>query len=995
MKILFIVLGIVLCALHTSAFPKPKQDVPPQCIDPTFACQDLESAKLCGVVKSCIHDIWATMGAPDDNDEICDICKEMVKEARDQLLSNMTQEEIKEVFEGSCKLLPIKLVADACIKVVDEIIPQLVEMLASRMDPNMVCTVSGLCNVVHTAKENKIAKYFRLILDQQKDDECTECTTMMTDVKTFLKSASESDVKKYIENFCDEKIPSYLCDVLVNSYLPSLYDYIVGTDAKTLCSSVGICPKVCNLQDSPQVNDELTCEFCEHVLQHIKDEVTANTTAEEFRTALLNFCKHVGSFSDKCTSLVNDYYDALFDYIRKLNTKGMCTLIGLCNNAKCSHIPLIKLVPAVEAQKRISMMKIQPATRISTSQDVLPLVKLVPANVASKKKIIETNDIFPSQLPLEKFIHPLTIFAKDTECAFCKAISFYLEQDLNGDTSKEGIQKALDNVCDRWVIDFPQHCKDFLSKYSEKIQEAVINGVTLEEFCTFSKACITDDKKTELKVTVIPNGKEGPFCDLCKDAMTEVENTLRDPATEAKLEDLVDQSCNILPQALRDDCVNFLNSNVKSLISILQQELQPDNICPALRLCDGKRIGVTSEIKNLECDLCKNVVSSLREKLTDPAAKQTMLTFLEEGCARLPGSLAQECKTFVDENIDTLIAMIIEQLDPDSVCSILKICPASLKKTQVKKFKDIECDLCKEVVGKVEEMVKDKKTEEEIKSALEKVCSYLPSSLSAKCKNFVDTYTETLITLLMEEVDPDMICAALNICPTNTQYPAWESKAKDLECEGCQYALHFLQEQLTSTDTQEEVKTLLKKMCNVLPQTYSKNCDAFVDEYGSALLVLISQEIDPSIMCYELKMCTNQSKIFEKHADILHSFKTDECSICTTVVDYIDKLLEEDDVDKEITSLIEKVCTILPSSYVSKCSTMLETYGPYILQMIGQVADSKEVCQEIDLCSRPAGHVHLLGGNKCTFGPSYWCKSNAHASACKAEMFCKQRVWKN
>lgn len=36
---------------------------------------------------------------------------------------------------------------------------------------------------------------------------------------------------------------------------------------------------------------------------------------------------------------------------------------------------------------------------------------------------------------------------------------------------------------------------------------------------------------------------------------------------------------------------------------------------------------------------------------------------------------------------------------------------ASLEKKEVKKVKDVECDLCKEVVGKVEDMIKDKKTE--------------------------------------------------------------------------------------------------------------------------------------------------------------------------------------------------------------------------------------------------------------------------------------------
>lgn len=41
----------------------------------------------------------------------------MVQEARDQLASNETQEELKEVFEGSCNLMPIKLVRLECNKV--------------------------------------------------------------------------------------------------------------------------------------------------------------------------------------------------------------------------------------------------------------------------------------------------------------------------------------------------------------------------------------------------------------------------------------------------------------------------------------------------------------------------------------------------------------------------------------------------------------------------------------------------------------------------------------------------------------------------------------------------------------------------------------------------------------------------------------------------------------------------------------------------------------
>lgn len=70
----------------------------------------------------------------------------MVQQARDQLESNQTQEDLKAVFEGSCKLMMIKPIVEECDTLVDQFIPELVETLASQMNPSVVCSVSGLCN---------------------------------------------------------------------------------------------------------------------------------------------------------------------------------------------------------------------------------------------------------------------------------------------------------------------------------------------------------------------------------------------------------------------------------------------------------------------------------------------------------------------------------------------------------------------------------------------------------------------------------------------------------------------------------------------------------------------------------------------------------------------------------------------------------------------------------------------------------------------------------
>jgi saposin len=41
------------------------------------------------------------------------------------------------VFDGSCDLIPIKLVADECKDFCNNFIPELVETLASQMDPDV------------------------------------------------------------------------------------------------------------------------------------------------------------------------------------------------------------------------------------------------------------------------------------------------------------------------------------------------------------------------------------------------------------------------------------------------------------------------------------------------------------------------------------------------------------------------------------------------------------------------------------------------------------------------------------------------------------------------------------------------------------------------------------------------------------------------------------------------------------------------------------------
>lgn len=48
--------------------------------------------------------------------------------------------------------------------------------------------------------------------------------------------------------------------------------------------------------------------------------------------------------------------------------------------------------------------------------------------------------------------------------------------------------------------------------------------------------------------------------------------------------------------------------------------------------------------------------------------------------------------------------------------------------------------------------------------ALEKVCTYLPSTMTNECKDLIETYGQAIIELLVQQADPKTVCTVLALC---------------------------------------------------------------------------------------------------------------------------------------------------------------------------------------------------------------------------------------
>ena len=53
---------------------------------------------------------------------------------------------------------------------------------------------------------------------------------------------------------------------------------------------------------------------------------------------------------------------------------------------------------------------------------------------------------------------------------------------------------------------------------------------------------------------------------------------------------------------------------------------------------------------------------------------------------------------------------------------------------------------------------------------MDNLCTHLPKKLQAECVDFVETYSNELIDMLITDFKPQEICVTLKLCPKSNNY---------------------------------------------------------------------------------------------------------------------------------------------------------------------------------------------------------------------------------
>ncbi|XP_062575849.1 prosaposin-like isoform X2 [Saccostrea cucullata] len=891
---------------------------------PSYWCSHAKNAKACGAVQHCLDTVWSKQTiAEDPQSTSCSLCKMVVKETR-KMLKNKSTEKIVDFFTMACQFMPDENLKKECSFLASDS-KMLIKLLESKISDGQLCAAVKQCKGFEDRTHELPPKVPEMPGNTTKI--CKDCVAFFGDIKQMISdNATVEQIKDMLKNVVCTQLSSSegLCDFVVDELVPELLQVLGGeVEPQVLCNMLGFCQGtniykalVSRIQfrtelkkiNKGKIGGTEECDMCKEVMTKVRDMDRDPANQEKVKNFIkTELCEKLGALADQCKTAVDEYGGILFELIAsELDPASVCTMLGFCKSA--SYVAAKPILPGVQMKPKVE--------------------------IQAKPKAGEL-------------------------CDLCQMAINELDSMITKNSTTQEIEQALAAVCDRLPAQFKDECKDFVKQYAPAILDIIGQELDPLRVCTLLKLCTSESKKLDIKKLEQPLHSTTE-CVLCEMVMKEVDTMLQGSQVKEEIEVALKSVCNRLSSAeLTKECTSFVMQYTEILVDLLVK-MPPKEVCTTLGLCTAAKKQAKQELHHVklistkkngllhlastasvECVICEYVMSEVDDILKENRSRQAIENALQTVCSKLPSTISKECSDFVNQYADLVIDLLIQEGDPKTVCTELKLCQAGDLKTKQHLASSVgaspECILCEFVMREVDNILQQNRSREAIENALKMVCSKLPSTISQECTDFVNQYADLVINLIIQEGDPKMVCTALKLCSSDLKKALIDSiqflpipgqvsgvKLGDEKCEVCEMILNYLDEALKENKTVAAVEALLDQVCNFLPTTFKEECDTLVAQYGPVIAQLISQLMDPKKICEEIKLCASKSQV--KQSPIYHLMKKLNSANKDTKLYFKNK-------------------------------------------------------------------QHLLGEKECTFGPSYWCASQENAKKCQAEEHCRTKVW--
>jgi len=575
----------------------------------------------------------------------------------------------------------------------------------------------------------------------------------------------------------------------------------------------------------PEVAQEMVrpgCVLCEFVMYRLKEWLQDDHTQEDIQEGLHRVCMTApDSLKDQCQNLVDIYGPAIIQLmIEGVEPKEVCTKIGVCvrdepevsghvlearnDDSNCANCQYVLAIVMDSLEQKDNQDEVRNLLESACS--------LFPASVSDKCEAFveayaeEVIQMIADNLTPDEICQALSLCAppppKDNTCIVCQYVVKTVDRMLNDKDDIEEIKEGLEKACTvMYNQKLVKECQAFVDTYTASILEFLANGATPKEVCQYLHLC----PSTGSVEPVQPALREDPKCTVCVYLVNAIDDAIEDPSDVEKVKVFLEGMCAHIPsEKMKQECKTFVDAYTAMILDLIAHGASPKDVCAEIGLCEAEgedevddddssssEEDDSSEEEEDEndrpyCLLCEYAMSELDAAVENKQNQQEVRDKLDGICYRLSKPLTKECLNMVDTSVEKIVEMFARDYTPAKVCAALRMCQKPRVMDQVfsndiSRFdpptpqldSSSTCTICELGMKFVEKKVLNNRTMDMVEHALLMMCSYIPGRFSDQCEEFVETYGDQIIKMIVEnELSPQEICTELGLCDATK---AWDA----------------------------------------------------------------------------------------------------------------------------------------------------------------------------------------------------------------------------
>lgn len=177
----------------------------------------------------------------------------------------------------------------------------------------------------------------------------------------------------------------------------------------------------------------------------------------------------------------------------------------------------------------------------------------------------------------------LAIKAPSKTCPICMTFVTEIKK-IIGKYSSAQIQQFLNHLC-KLVPSYSAQCNDYVSDYLSIVIEE-LKDMSAQDLCKASTLCTKDIvKSTDEK------------CLVCETVVNYISESLMENSTEQDILKLLEQVCKDLPGDIGTECTALVNEYGIQIIQMIQQRINPKEICEKIKFCTSMGAQKVKDIK--------------------------------------------------------------------------------------------------------------------------------------------------------------------------------------------------------------------------------------------------------------------------------------------------------------------------------------------------------------------------------------------------------------